>query len=164
MAPNLSPWLPGLQARSEALLLPRLGSVVAVPQLLGPVWAHRRNDDRRDGGERTAPEVLQSASTAATTAATAAAAAAAATAAAAAAAARQPDAPPSPVAELPSLPLDGYLRQRSFHRIATVQCLLAYIDHICTYIYLGIRSGSVQNPRVARPPPVRGLPYILLRG
>ena len=121
VAPSLSPWLPGLQAQSEALLLPRLGSVVAVPQLLGPVWAHRRNDDRRDR-ERTAPEVLQSASTAATTAA----------AAAAAAAARQPDAPPSPVAELPSLPLDGYLSQRSFHRIATVQCLLAYIDGICT--------------------------------
>ena len=113
VAPSLSPWLPGLQAQSEALLLPRLGSVVAVPQLLGPVWAHRRNDDRRDGGERRAPEVLQSESTAATTAAAAAAAAAA------TAAARQADAPPSPVAELPSLPLDGYLRQRCFHRIAT---------------------------------------------
>ena len=103
MAPTLSPWLQTLQAQSEALLLPRLGCVVAAPQLLGPVWATRR---------RAVPAA------AATSAATAAATAAAAT-AAAAAAARQPLAPPSPVAELPSHPLESYLRQQLFHRIAT---------------------------------------------
>ena len=113
VAPTLSPWLPALQAQSEALLLPRLGSVVAAPQLLGPVWAHRRNADRRGGGVRRTPAVTLSTAAAAAAAADAVAAAAA----AAAAAARQPDAPPSPVADLPSLPLDGYLRQRLFHRV-----------------------------------------------